>query len=119
MKRRESVICLLGVVKMININELKGFNLKKDINLKRVIKRWHNKNKSGGNFGINLMTGGPKDYELTGYHTINGDIYSLGLGELYQVNTRIIDRDNYKDWDYEKLVNLVKKVIHDHIEGVV
>ena len=38
----------------VTIEQLKGPNLKRDLHMFRVVKRWHNHNTTGGNFGINL-----------------------------------------------------------------
>ncbi len=97
---------------MISINELKGFNLKKDLKLKRVIKRWHNKNKSGGNFGINLKCHEEPHYEITGYHDLEGNIYNLSVGELYQCGTTVFKRDSCMKWDYKRLVTLLNKLLN-------
>lgn len=103
---------------MININELKGYNLKRDLKLRRVLKRWHNHNKTGGNFGINLITGTRPDYEITGYHNLNGEIWNLSIGELYQCGTTLFKRDNMENWDYTRLTNLLNKLINKKVQEV-
>jgi len=103
---------------MININELKGYNLKKDLELRRVLKRWHNKNTRGGNFGINLMTNTKPDYEITGYHNLKGEITNLSVGELYQCGTTMFTKDTMENWNYERLINLLNKLINKKTEEV-
>jgi len=99
---------------MINIKELRGTSLKRDLGLERVIKRWHNKNKSGGNFGINLMTKQRPHYEITGYHDTQGNVTSLSFGELYQAGTTIFRRDECHKWNYQMLVKLLKRALHEN-----
>lgn len=101
---------------MININELKGTNLKKDVGLKRVLKRFHNHNNSGGNFGINLYPTDPMDhtrkkFEITGEHDTDGNVRLLRFGELYQVGQTLFDNEYYSLWDYDKLVCFIKNYI--------
>lgn len=96
---------------MINIKELRGPKLKKDLGLRRVVKRWHNRNKSGGNFGINLMTFKEPNYEITGYHDLKGNVTSLRVGELWGVGTTIFSKDTMHKWTYDKLILLLKKMI--------
>lgn len=95
---------------VVFIDMLKGPNLKRDLGVRRVIKRWHNKNNSGGNFGINiLMNVGDKDYELTGYHNVSGEVYSLTLAPLYRaVGRKIIRPDNYRDMMYKDLIAQIR-----------
>jgi hypothetical protein len=105
---------------MINIKELNGAKLKKNVPLDRVMKRWHNHNNSGGNFGINLYPnaeqyvygGTSKAYELTGYHDKEGNIYSLRMSFLYSGNGAVlISKENYQGYTYDNLISTLKKVI--------
>ena len=104
---------------MININQLKGTNLKKDVGLHRVLKRWHNHNKTGGNFGINLypMDHASKKFEITGEHDTDGTVRRLRFGELYQVGQTLFDNEYYSLWDYDKLVCFIKNHINAQGDG--
>ena len=92
---------------MITISELKGNRLKKDLGLERAFFRWHNKNKTWGNFGINLITKGDSDnFELTGnYRRPSGEVYSLRFGILYQIV------GNIPISTYEELISLLKNLL--------
>lgn len=77
--------------------DLTGRKLKRDLGLKSASYRWHNKNNTGGNFGINLIAEeGDKDHELTGTYDTEGVIRSLKYGELWQVGVAI-DVETYED----------------------
>ena len=103
----------------VNINELKGTKLKKEIGLRRVIKRWHNHNNTGGNFGINLYVSEPLDYsskafEITGEHDTSGIVRRLRFGALYQGGgERVFDNTLFMDWDYVRLVDFLKTRIEE------
>jgi len=105
---------------MINIKELAGFKLKKDAKLHRVVMRYHNLNKTGGNFGINLYPtsepyvygGNVKSYEFSGYHYLDGVIYSMHFSLLYGgIGEKIITKENYMDMTYAQLLAILNKVI--------
>lgn len=66
---------------MLNIKDLRGTTLKKLLKLDRAIKRYHNKNKSGGNFGFTLVKVKEKEYwfDLHGIYDTEGNIRSLGF----------------------------------------
>ena len=89
---------------MILKAELTGNRLKKDLELQRALYRWHNKNKSGGNFGINLITGGQQNYEITGHYNTNGEITSLRFGRIYSAGVPVP-----KDYTYEQLISVIKR----------
>ena len=69
---------------MINIREIKRATFKKELGAKISSFRWHNKNKNGGNFGIEIRGIGKKDYELSGYYDKDGIVSSLRFGYIYQ-----------------------------------
>lgn len=94
---------------MITIEELRGTNLKRDLGLRQVLKRWHNHNNTGGNFGINLMTIKEPNYEITGYHNLDNNITSLSFGELYQPGVVLFRSDTMHEWTYNRLISLIKK----------
>lgn len=104
---------------MINILELTGAKLKKDIELFKVFKRYHNHNNTGGNFAFNLYTGNPinyfkgngeKHYEISGVHDQQGNIRILRLGGLYDPGVTIFNNTSYLNWDYNRLIQLIKRV---------
>ena len=73
---------------MLTMKELKGTALKKALNAKSVSMRWHNKNKSGGNFGFNIR-GVPNtadDFELTGNYNEHGEVFGLRFGKIFWGN---------------------------------
>lgn len=79
---------------MILKKELSGARLKKSLNLIRANQRWHNKNKTGGNFGINLIA--DKDFygdnfEISGYYNTAAIIVGLRFGKLWQPGVEITD----------------------------
>lgn len=78
---------------MIQKSDLTGQTIKKRLNARRCMQRWHNKNKQGGNFGFNIYMGEgfvrERDKEITGYYDRKGNIWSLSFGELYQLGTKI------------------------------
>lgn len=83
---------------MLNVKELGGARLRKALKAKIVKMGFHNKNKSGGNFGITIIiphspgepdrvdagAGMTKEnqqcYELWGFHNLEGNIYRLTFG---------------------------------------
>lgn len=91
----------------LTISELKGNRLKKDLDLDKAFFRWHNKNKTWGNFGINLITKeGLENCEITGnYKKPNGEIYGLRFGVLYQCGY------NLPKVNYSEMIKLLKKAI--------
>lgn len=56
----------------MNIKDLKGKRLKKLLNFNRAIKRYHNKNKSGGNFGFTLVKITPSKRKEEVWLTLDG-----------------------------------------------
>lgn len=78
---------------MITKSELTSNRLKKGLGAYRVAYRWHNKNKSGGNFGINIYYGKEflrgRDKELTGEYNTSGIITGLRYGDLYSAGHNV------------------------------
>ena len=74
-------------------NKLNTRELKKLLSAYSINQRWHNKNKNGGNFGINIYYGKEflrgRDKELTGYYNIKGELTHLKYGNLYSVGQNI------------------------------
>ena len=81
----------------IIINDLKEFNklAKRTLNFDKVSFRYHNKNKSGGNFAINYKIGewgkqDYKNYELEGEYKTDGSFIYLRVGVAYKgIGTKI------------------------------
>lgn len=67
----------------MNVKEIKSSVIKKRLYAKQVCYRWHNKNKTGGNFGINICGVNDKDYEISGYYDIEGTVRGLRFGFIY------------------------------------
>ncbi len=94
----------------MNIKELTGQQLKKDLHLRRCLKRWHNHNRTGGNFGINLMRNERPHFEITGYHDLEGNVYNLTFGRLYNgVGMTLISKEKGYSITYEQMIKLIKK----------
>lgn len=77
----------------MNIKELNGRAIKKALGAERVMFRWHNKNKSGGNFGINILGVNKGDWEISGHYDTEGNILSLRFGKIYQAGMALSNRD--------------------------
>ncbi len=96
---------------MIFKSELTGARLKRDLDLQKAHYRWHNKNKRGGNFGINLRTGngflGDGDFELTGSYNTAGLVTSLKFGWLFRVGTQINPTPPFDN--YAGLIEILRK----------
>ena len=73
--------------------ELKTNELKKLLNAHRLNTQWHNKNKSGGNFGLNIYFGATferdRDKQITGYYNKEGDLYGIKYGSMYGIGQKI------------------------------
>ena len=94
---------------MIYKKELTGLKLKRDLNLMRANQRWHNKNKSGGNFGYNLFSDpgvSRTNFELTGAYNTKGEITSLRFGRIWQAGTPI---ENLQLYVYPDLITNLRK----------
>ena len=66
------------------IIDLKSSEIKKRLGAKSVAFRWHNKNKSGGNFGINIIGVKDRNYEISGHYDVSGLLSGLRFGRIYQ-----------------------------------
>lgn len=67
----------------MNMRELNGSILKKRLGAKKSSFLWHNKNKSGGNFGLSIMDFMGHSWAVSGYYDTKGDITDLQFGRLY------------------------------------
>lgn len=73
----------------MNIKDIKGTILKKLMNAERSSFRWHNKNKSGGNFGIEILGIDGKDYEISADYNTLGNFFHLRFGPIYHAGMRL------------------------------
>lgn len=94
----------------INISELKGNTIKKELGAKRCMFRWHNKNNSGGNFGINIIGINGKNYELSGFYDHHGNVCNLRFGYIYEAGS-MLPRLNLQET--LKFLNKVLKGINE------
>ena len=93
---------------VLYFEELKGTNLKKVINAKRVSRQYHNKNLSGGNFGINIRLQNGKLYNLNGVYDTKRIVRCLSFGEGYSLGAKIIRNDNYASFSFNDLKQILK-----------
>ena len=103
----------------INMKELSGPKLKKALGLNTAAKSYHNKNKSGGNFGINLReVSEGKWFVLNGAHDLNGDVYNLSIGSvrLGYPSVGIVSISNYQFVDMSQVLNAVAMYMEEHPE---
>lgn len=96
----------------MHINELKGNRLKKSLSLLQAIKRYHNRNNSGGNFAFNLYfdkqhTRG-KSFEISGYHDTTGAITEIRFGYLWVPGTKL-EKEYYET--YESLIKCINNIL--------
>ena len=73
----------------MNIKEIKGTSLKKFMKAEKSSFRWHNKNKSGGNFGIEIRGIEGKNYQITAYYAYDGNFSNIKFGYIYQAGMKI------------------------------
>lgn len=102
----------------LKFDELKGTKLKKVVNAKRVGKHYHNKNKSGGNFGITIRMKNDDVYQLNGYYNTDGVVYLMSFGEGYGLGKRIVRPDNYLDFTFADLSRIMKEKIGVELQPV-
>ncbi len=67
----------------MNIKEVKGTAFKKALGCKSASFRWHNKNKSGGNFGFEIRGFRGHDLEINGYYGCDGSISQVRFGRVF------------------------------------
>lgn len=73
----------------MNIKDIKGTTFKKLMKAEKSSFRWHNKNKSGGNFGIEIRGIERKNYQITGDYNTLGNFYELRFGPIYQAGMKM------------------------------
>jgi len=86
----------------INISELKGQQIKNATGIETAVKRYHNRNKSGGNFGFTLRKG-DRWFDLNGYHDLGGHVKGLRFANFGAAGTPI----NPKSFD--ELMSALKR----------
>ena len=94
-------------------SDLTGPKLKKMLGANRALRRYHNKNKSGGNFGINIYTEGKGSFEINGRYNPNGEIISIDIGRLWGTPTRYRVLGVSK----EEVIGLIKQKYQQVISG--
>ena len=95
-------------------SDLTGAKLKKMLNATKASRRYHNKNKSGGNFGINVYTDGKDSFEINGRYNTQGEITSLGVGRLWGMPT---DYRSVSKITKTQLLNIIKAKYNQVISG--
>jgi hypothetical protein len=95
----------------MKFEELKLKEIKKALGFKSASMRYHNKNKSGGNFGTNLTKGtwgqpDWKNFEISGNYRLDGTLYDVSFGNAFQCGSNIREIDNI---DLNKLIELIKR----------
>ena len=90
----------------MNVKEVRGAYFKKALRASRCYFRYHNKNKSGGNFGFEMqgLIGG-RGLELWGHYGADGEIYHLAIGDIFGRKSEI-SKEIHSDRD------AVIKLIH-------
>lgn len=73
----------------MNIKELNGRAIKKILKAKHVKFQWHNKNKSGGNFGIWLGGLIGESFQISGYYDTLGNVNNIRFGFSYSAGAEI------------------------------
>ena len=95
----------------MKITQINTREIKKSLGLDKAVFRYHNKNKTGGNFGIDLIIGSwgnPnfKHYELSGEYDLSGQISRLRVGYAYQLGYNIVEVK-----DLNELISYIKLMI--------
>lgn len=95
----------------MNLKELKSLELKKFLHASQCKMRWHNKNKNGGNFGLEIRGVRGKDWELWCHYDKEGLCYFLKFGYLY--DTRIpLEAENFEDLK-NKIFYIIDEVVKE------
>ncbi len=102
----------------MNIKELNGARIKKDLlGVEVVNKDWHNKNKSGGNFGFTIcvrkaphLLEPSNYYQLRGQYRKDGTIYALNFGIAYDFTMGNVV-SNIENLTYQELIAIMRDFI--------
>ncbi len=73
----------------MKITELNGKAIKKALGAKSCCYRWHNKNLTGGNFGINVLAVNGNDWQICGEYDNFGNVRNLRFGRIFSVCLRM------------------------------
>lgn len=93
------------VIKM-NLHELNSLEIKRRLGAKSVRYQYHNRNRSGGSFAINIRGVNGKDFELSGRYNIEGVLRSMHFGDIgTRLNPMYIDTI---DGMYQFIENFIK-----------
>lgn len=90
----------------MNIKEFKTLELKNFLNASSCRMRWHNKNKNGGNFGLNMIGVKGKDWELWCDYDKTGDCHFMRVGPIFYSHYDIVAND------FEELKNKIFNYIY-------
>ncbi len=101
---------------MVNIKSLTGPMLKRELNIKKAYKRFHNRNRGGGSFAFELSTRKYPEFKIYGHHDIDGEITNLEFAKLWQPGdsymepepTIIIDCGNRKTITLDYAIEQIK-----------
>lgn len=91
----------------MKFTELNGRSIKKSLGIKKTSMRYHNKNNSGGNFGINVYDVSGVDCEISGLYDTDGKITRLSFGRLY-ANGVFVDPDK----SFEGFMDFIRRVTY-------
>ena len=94
-------------------SDLTGAKLKKMLGANKASRRYHNKNNSGGNFGINIYTDGKDSFEINGKYNTKGEITSMGIGKLWGMPTQY----RIGNTDKTQLLKFIKEKYNQVISG--
>ena len=95
----------------MNKSSLTGAAIKKALKANRCMYRGHNKNKTGGNFGINIYFAEgfnrATDREITGAYDTTGKVRLLKYGPLYSVGINM-QPENFET--FEAMLDKIKEI---------
>jgi hypothetical protein len=97
----------------VKFQDIDNHAIKKILGFDTAKVRYHNKNKTGGNFGTNYVYGkfntpGYENYEINGQYDVQGNLIQLGIGPAYQIGYRM-DPNNIHN--LQELIEAFKMVI--------
>jgi hypothetical protein len=80
------------MIMVVYFKMLNGKNLKHALGMCKVRQQYHNKNKGGGNFGINMFPAYKERpiFCLDGDYNLKGEVYKLRFSKLYCVGMNIL-----------------------------
>lgn len=101
---------------MLKFDEIKGNNIKKVLNAQQVAQQYHNRNKSGGNFGINIAMQNGDRFSMNGIYDTQKVIRRLSVAEGWGIGEKVIREDNYQTFTFEDLSRVLKEKIGKDIQ---